>query len=41
MKSNKKIKINWNKDDLCILLWIIEKYNIKYLKDTYSYVKSN
>lgn len=34
MTTNKKIKINWNKEDFLILLWVIEKYNIKFEKNT-------
>jgi hypothetical protein len=38
MKNNKKLKKNWNKEDLMILLFVIEKYNLKYSKKTESYV---
>jgi hypothetical protein len=27
MIKNKKIKKNWGKDDICILIWVISKYS--------------
>ena len=38
MISNKKMKSNWNKQDLVILLWIIHKYNLFKQKTVLEYV---
>ena len=27
MKANRKVKSNWSREDLHILLWLIEKYS--------------
>ena len=27
MKNHKRLKKNWNKEDLTIMLWVTEKYN--------------
>lgn len=38
MKSNRKIKTNWSREDLIILLWVIEKFNKYTSKSCETYV---
>ena len=38
MRNNKRLKRNWNKEDLTILLWVMEHFNRKHNRRSDEYV---
>lgn len=40
MKNHKRLKKNWNKEDLTIMLWVADKYNQLHAKSLHDYVNS-
>ena len=41
MRNNKRLKRNWNKEDLTILLWVMEHFNRKHNRRSDEYLDSD